>query len=367
MKISKIQIFQLDIPLIAPHVYPHKIYESLDDTIVKIETDQGVSGWGEVCPLSSTYQPTTAAGVRTEIGEMAQGLIGEDPTQTDRINCTMNKWLLGGAYAKSAIDIACWDIVGKAYGKPLYHLLGGRLQDKAKAYSAVGMGAVDDIESKILQYRNDGYSHFMVKVGRNSSLDNDIARIKKAGECIKSGEVLVADANKAWTPHEAIRILRTTEDVDFYIEQPCKTYEECVAIRQKVRQPIILDESMMDIKMVLRALADNSFEGIGCKVTRVGGITGMRQIRDICTAAGKFMTVDDAWGADLSAAVQAHLSVSTPASTFFATYISTCFSNVRYDNEAPIVQDGCIQPNEKPGLGVEPDSSIIGEPMHTYT
>ena len=166
--------------------------------------------------------------------------------------------------------------------------------------------------------------------------------------------------------HEALRILRLTEDVDYYIEQPCLTYAECLSIRRQVRQPMILDECMTDIGVLLRGLADDCFEGIGCKITRVGGITGMRLIRDVCTAAGKFMTVDDAWGADLSAAAQAHMAVSTPAATFAATYVSSYFSNMRYDEEAPRVIDGYLDANEKPGLGVEPDLSVLGEPMRTY-
>lgn len=126
---------------------------------------------------------------------------------------------------------------------------------------------------------------------------------------------------------------------------------------------MILDESMKDIKVLLRGLADDCFDGIGCKITRVGGITGMRLIRDVCKAAGKVMTVDDAWGADLSAAAQAHLSIATPASTFFATYISTYFSNLRYDEHAPHVVDGFIDATDKPGLGVEPDMGLLGEPV----
>ena len=367
MKISSIEVYQLDIPLLNPMIYSHRIYQSLDNTIVRLNTDVGLVGWGEVCPLSSTYQPETAAGVRTDIAELAEGLIGQDPTQTDRINATMDKWLLGGQYAKSVIDIACWDITGKAYDKPLYHLIGGRLQEKANAYTAIGMCELEDIEPAIRRYRDEGFRHFMIKVGRNSCLELDIERIKKAGSCMLPGESLVADANKEWKPHQALRILRATEDVDFYIEQPCMTYEECLSIRRQVRQPMILDESITDIKVLLRGLADNCFEGIGCKITRVGGITGTRQIRDVCKAAGKIMTVDDAWGADLSSAAQAHLSVSTPEAVFRAAYISSYYSKLRYDPEAPTVVNGCIDVGEKPGLGVNPDPEVLGDPVSCWS
>ena len=232
MKISRIDVFQLDIPLEKPKRYPNRTYESLDDTIVRLETDAGIVGWGEVCPIASTYQPEHALGVRAAIEEMAPGLIGEDPTQTDRVNATMNRWLMGGEYAKSAIDIACWDITGKAYHRPLYHLIGGRMQERARAYPEIEMGPPEIVDRRISQYREEGFRHFQVKAGRGSNFDLDIARMRKAGECIRPGETLVVDANKAWKTHEALRILRMTEDIDFYIEQPCLTYAECLAIRR---------------------------------------------------------------------------------------------------------------------------------------
>ena len=287
---------------------PTGSYESLDDTIVRLEIDAGLVGWGEVCPIGSTYQPEHALGVRAAIEEMAPGLIGEDPTQTDRINATMSRWLMGGAYAESAVDIACRDIAGKAYGRPLYHLIGGRMQERARAYPEIEMSPPETVERRMSQFRAEGFTHFQVKAGRGSNFDLDIARIRKAGECIRPGESLVVDANKAWKTHEALRILRLTEDVDFHIEQPCLTDAECLAIRRQARQPMILDECMTDINVLLQELADNCFEGIGCKIAPVGGITGMRLIRDVCTAAGKSMTVDDAWGADLSAAAQARMA-----------------------------------------------------------
>ena len=240
------------------------------------------------------------------------------------------------------------------------------MQEKARAYPEIEMGPPETVKRRMPQYRAEGFTHFQVKAGRGSNFEQDIARIRMAGACIQPGETLVVDANKAWKTHEALRVLRLTEDVDFYIEQPCLTYAECLSIRHQVRQPMILDECMADIHVLLRGLADNCFEGIGCKITRVGGITGMRLIRDVCTAAGKFMTVDDAWGAGLSAAAQAHMAVSTPDSTFAATYVSSYFSNMRYDDEAPEVVDGFLEPNEKPGLGVEPDMSILGEPVRTF-
>ena len=367
MKIARIDIFDLSIPLLAPMIYPHRTYHALDDSVVRIETDTGLVGWSEVCPLSSTYQPETAAGVRADMETLMPVLIGEDPTQVGHINALMEKNLMGANYAKSTIDIACWDITAKAYNKPLYHLLGGRLQPRAATYVTIGNTVeVEDIPAAIEAAREDGYNQFMIKVGWNSNFEKDIARIKTAGACMTTSDVMIADVNKEWSTSDALRILRATEDIDYFVEQPCMTYEECLSIRRQVRQPMVLDESITDVKMLLRGIADNAFEGIGCKLTRVGGITAMGQIRDICKAAGKFMSVDDAWGSDLSVAAQAHLAISTHPSVFRASYVSTYFSDMRYDLEAQYVVDGYLNTTEKPGLGVEPDMAILGEPIRTW-
>ena len=365
MKITGLDLYQVDIPINEPKTFANKTYTSFDNTVVCIHTDTEHVGWGEVCPIATTYQPEHALGVRAALQEMAPGLIGLDPTQTAVVNAAMDDWLMGSLNAKSAIDIACWDLAGKAQNKPLYQIIGGALQTKAKCYCAVELNNTTQIAIDIEDYRAKGYRHFQIK-NKINDIGQSIERIRIAATLMQPGEIMAVDANKAWKTHEAIRICRATEDLDFYIEQPCLTYEECLSVRRQIRQPMILDECMTDIRVMLRALADDAFEGIGCKITRVGGITGTRLIRDICIASGKVMTIDDMWGADLSAAAQAHLAVTSPASTCLASYISTDFSQLRYDPNAPEQVDGYIAPNGKVGLGVEPSMDILGEPVAQF-
>lgn len=366
MKITGLDLYQFDIPIIEPKTFANRTYDSFDNTVVCIRTDTKHVGWAEICPIASTYQPEHALGVRAAIEEMAPGLMGLDPTQTAVVNCTMNNWLMGGLNAKSAIDIACWDLVGKAHNKPLYQMIGGALQDKAKGYCAVELNDTEQIATDIAAYRAKGYQHFQIK-NKTNDITRAIERIRTASEYLRPGEVMAVDANKAWATHEAIRICRATDTIDYYMEQPCITYEECLSVRRQIRQPMILDECMTDVRVMLRALADDAFEGIGCKITRVGGITGTRLIRDICIASGKVLTIDDMWGADLSAAAQVHLAVSSPARTCLASYISTDFSKLRYDIEAPALENGYISPNAKSGLGVEPSMVVLGEPTMQFS
>lgn len=367
MRIIGISAFNVDVPVKIPKKFAAKTYDALPSTVIKIETDTGLIGWSQVCPIGTIYEYEHAAGVRAAFEEMCPGLIGEDPTQIGVIWERMNALLLGSMYAKSAIDIACWDLMGKAYGKPTYQLIGGKLQEKARCYCDVAYGPADNVPEKIAEFRERGYTHFQIKVGRGGPLELDIARIRLAAENLRPGETFVVDANKSWKTHQALRVLRATEAIDFYIEQPCNTYEECLSIRRDVRQPMILDECIGDVRMLLRALRDDSFEGLGCKIVRMGGITGLCQVRDICAAAGKFMTCDDSWGSDLSVAATTHVATATPASVFFSTYISSDFSTLSYDPDAAVFKDGFIQPLDLPGLGVVPNESLFGRPLMQFS
>ena len=119
MKISAIRVYQVDLPLVEGRYSwsEGKYVEVFDSTVVELITDEGLSGYGEVCPLGPFYLPAFGPGARAGIGELAPTLIGEDPTAIGPINQLMDRALLGHPYVKSAIDMACWDLLGKVTGK----------------------------------------------------------------------------------------------------------------------------------------------------------------------------------------------------------------------------------------------------------
>ena len=131
----------------------------------------------------------------------------------------MDAVLRGHPYVKAAIDVACWDILGKATDLPCYQLLGGAAQEEIKLYRAISQIEPDAMAANVAGYRAEGYTKFQLKVGADA--DSDIARIRLCAEVMKPGDVLVADANTGWTMHEAARVTNAVRDVDVYIEQPC--------------------------------------------------------------------------------------------------------------------------------------------------
>jgi L-alanine-DL-glutamate epimerase-like enolase superfamily enzyme len=201
MRITGGRAWQIDLPL---HEGSYKwsggnFVEVFDSTVVAVETDEGITGYGEVCPLGPAYLPAYARGARTGIAELAPHIIGADPRDLDVLDRLMNAAMRGHPYVKSAIDIACWDILGQAASLPVVTLLGGREGTDFPLYRAISQDTPERMAASIALYRDEGYRKFQLKVGGDP--DTDIARIHAAAAVLMPGDVLIADANTGWTQH----------------------------------------------------------------------------------------------------------------------------------------------------------------------
>ncbi|HSR41341.1 MAG TPA: cis-3-hydroxy-L-proline dehydratase [Longimicrobiales bacterium] len=368
MKITRITAWQVDLPL---HEGSYnwsggKSVSVFDSTLVRVDTDEGVSGWGEVCPLGPFYLPAYARGVRAGLEELAPHLIGEDPTQLDRLNRTMDRALKGHPYVKSPVDLACWDILGKVAGLPVCTLLGGRYGPDFVLYRAISQEAPEAMAERVAGYREEGYRRFQLKVG--GGVEEDVTRIRAVAGELRPGDVLVADANTGWLRHEAARVCRQVSDLDVYIEQPCLSYEECLAIRRHhTDHPFVLDESIDSVGALLRGLADGAMDVVNLKIGKLGGLTRARQCRDLCVSAGVAMTLEDSWGGDVTTAAIAHLAHSTPTPFVFTATDFNSYVTVSTAEGAPRRRNGRMASSTEPGLGVRPRMEVLGEPVLEVT
>ncbi len=334
---------------------------SFDTMIVEIRTDEGVSGFGEVCTLGSGYMEAFARGVPPGIEELGPRLIGEDPTRIRSLNTLIDNALGGHNYVKSPIDIALWDILGKQAGKPVATLLGGRVVDSYPLYRAISQRSPAEMADDVKRYQAEGYARFQLKVG--GAWDEDVARVKKVLSVLKPGDVLVADANTGWLQHDAMKVVRALSGDPVYIEAPCKTYEECLAVRRNTENPFVLDEHITGVTPFLRAYQDGAMDVVNIKISRVGGLTKAIQLRNLCESLGIAMTLEDSWGGDVSTAAIAHLVGSTdPAylftSTDFNSYIDTVVAS-----DAPRRMKGRMIVPQGPGLGITVDMPALGTPV----
>jgi cis-L-3-hydroxyproline dehydratase len=365
MRICRIQAYRVELPL---HETTYKwsggkSVTVFDSTIVRVETDTGLTGHGEVCPLGPFYLPAYADGVRAGLKELGPHLIGEDPRQTAKLNRLMDAVLKGHPYVKSGIDIACWDILGQFANMPVCELLGGRYGDDVQLYRAISQESPEEMAAKVAGYRAEGYRRFQLKVGGDP--DTDIARIRAVAAVLEPGDRLVADANTGWVQHEAVRVAKAVRDIDVYIEQPCLTYEECLAVRRQIPHPFIIDENIDDLHMLLRAKADLAMDAVNLKISKLGGLTKIRQARDLCVSMGIGMTLEDSWGGDIATAAIAHLAHSTPSELRFTSTDFNSYVTVSTAEGAPQRVNGRMAASTAPGLGITPRMDVLGAPVVT--
>jgi len=363
MKIVRIFAHRVELPLREGRYSwsGGKSVDVFDSTIVGVETDTGIAGYGEVCPLGPFYLPAYADGVRAGLKELAPHLIGLDPRDLAVLNLRMDAALKGHPYVKSGIDIACWDILGRATGLPVCTLMGGRFGDAVRLYRAISQESPDAMAAKVDGYMREGYTRFQLKVGGDP--DTDIARIRAVRAMLDSGHRLVADANTGWTQHDAMRVVRAVRDEDVYIEQPCLTYDECVAVRRRATHPFVLDENIDSLEMLLRGHADGAMDVVNLKISKLGGLTKTKQARDLCVSIGIAMTLEDSWGGDITTAAIAHLAHSTPEAFRFTATDFNSYVTVSTAEGAPQREQGFMRAGTDPGLGIRPRPDVLGKPV----
>lgn len=363
MRIKRIAAYQVDLPLHEGRYSwsGGKSVSVFDSTVVEVETEEGIVGFGEVCPLGPVYLPSYPEGVRTGLSVIGPALLGEDPCQLEKINQSMDRALKGHPYAKSALDIACWDILGQKAGLPVCELLGGRFGESVDLYRAISQEDPDQMAKKVAGYRAEGYTKFQLKVGGDPN--TDIERIHAVSKMLVSGDVLVADANTGWLPHQALRVADAVKNLDVYIEQPCLTYEECLTVRQHTNRPFVLDENVDGIQMLLRAHADHAMDVVNIKISKFGGLTRARQARDLCVSMGIAMTIEDSWGGDIVTAAISHLAHSTPTQFRFTATDFNSYVTVSLADGAPKRAQGSMAASNSPGLGIAVRRDVLGEPV----
>jgi L-alanine-DL-glutamate epimerase-like enolase superfamily enzyme len=363
MRIDSIRAYQVDLPL---HEGSYKwsggkLVEVFDSTVVAVETDQGVTGYGEVCPLGPFYLAAYGAGVRAGLEELGPHLIGMDPTRLGALNQRMDRALKGHPYVKTGIDMACWDILGKVSGLSVCELLGGRFGDDFHLYRAISQDTPDRMAARVEGYRSEGYRRFQLKVGARPR--DDIARIRAVSEVLQDGDRLVADANTGWLMHDAARVVRAVHDVDVYIEEPCASYEECLSIRRRTDHPFVMDECMNGMPPLLRAHADGAADVINIKISKFGGLTKAKLARDLCVLLGIAMTIEDSWGGDITTAAIACLAHSTPTGHLFTSTDFNSYVTVSNAEGAPQRRNGRLAASTEPGLGITPRFDVLGAPV----
>lgn len=367
MKITRITVYQLDLPLEHPYWLSggRLKFETLDATFVKIETDEGLVGWGEGTPWGHTYVPAHGPGIRAGIQTMASFVLGLDPRKLLDVERAMDLALPGHLYAKSPIDMACWDIAGQAAGLPIADLMGGGSRTPRPIASSVGAKTIADTRAVIERYRQRGYIAHSVKIG--GDVNSDIARIRDVESIRKTDEIILYDVNRGWTRQQALQVMSTVEDLNVMIEQPGETLDDIAAIASKHATPVSVDESLITLQDAARIARDGLAEIFGIKLNRVGGLTKAARMRDVALAHGIDMFIMATGGSVLADAEALHLAATIPDENCWAVW--ACQDMLTVDIAAgrgPRNQDGHLHLPEAPGLGVHPDETALRSAVAVY-
>ena len=366
MKIKKIDVFQKTYTMAAGKfvISGGKVATAQDSTIVRIEADDGLVGWGEQCVFSPGYLIAHGEGARAALNLLAPAVIGLDPRTPERVYEVMERTMKGHHYAKSAIDIACWDLFGKATAMPLSELLGGTHRSEIPVYAPISMASPEEMKEDCEKWKSRGYKRFQMKVG--GDYETDLKRVELCLSVIDGAEKVIFDANGNWTQHDATQIVAALDGLRIYIEQPCPTMEESAKVRARSRHPFILDESLLTSGDILRGHELNAMDAVMLKISRFGGITPVKKARDLSMLLGFALTIEDSGGGDIITAAMAHLSASTPDRFFFNGFFTGSMVKERLTDWGCRTSNGFGELPKGFGLGIEVDEGILGESIASY-
>ncbi|MEM9604866.1 MAG: mandelate racemase/muconate lactonizing enzyme family protein [Pseudomonadota bacterium] len=362
MKITRLSLWH--VPLTSHAAYymaDGKTCDTVDTVVLRVDTDAGVSGWGEVCPIPH-YLPAYAGGVAPALNELVPVLIGADPVGVDAVMAKADAYLHDHRYAKSALDMALWDITGQVAGLPLYALLGGRHSEDMPLYHSITCVAAEEMARMAREAQDAGMTQFQVKLGASGDWTTDVERLSAVRDAVGVGPLVYGDWNCGATSLDATRVGRAVAHLDIMLEQPCAEIEDCARVRAATGLPMKLDENAHDTRSLLAGHAQGCMDAVALKLSKFGGVSATRRARDLCLHLGAKMCVEDTWGSDITTAALLHLAASTPPARVLNTCDLSGYVAPRLAPTAPVRTNGRIRPPEGPGLGITVDAGALGDP-----
>ena len=363
MRIARIDVFGQSLTYLygAFTLSRDRVAATEQTTLVRVTTDDGSEGWGEVCPLTGAYLPAFGGGVRAALAELAPALIGADPRTLADVVARMDATLMGQEAAKSALDVACWDLLGKATGQPLATLLGGLVNDPLPLYEAIPLGSSDATAQKLSESQARGFTRFQLKVGSDPRAD--AAAVRRVLELTGADDLVIVDANAGWRLDDALVAVRLLEGLPIYLEQPCRAFADCLHVRRATGLPMIYDELVTDAASLVAAVQQGGASVVNLKLSKVGGLTRAKLLRDLAVSLGARVMVEDSWGGDVATAAISHLAASTPPGALLATSFVNDATSEHIAGHVPRSSDGHGSVPSGAGLGIEVDAAALGAPL----
>jgi o-succinylbenzoate synthase len=312
MKIKDLKLYSLKIPLIKEFKTSLRTVKIADETIVKIESEDGRVGYGEAAP-TAVITGDTSQSIRGIIkNNIRPVLIGEDIENIEKIHFLIEKAAVNNSSAKAAVEMAAYDLFAQNYGAPLYKILGG-YRDTLTSDLSISVNSPAEMKEDAIKAVKDGYQVLKLKVGKG--IDKDLNRVRAVRDAVGDEIKIRLDANQGWKAKEAVYIIKIMEAENLkieLIEQPVKAndFEGLKFVRDNVQTPAMADESLFSAEDCLRLLKMQACDLINIKLMKAGGIYNALKINAIAEANGVEVMVGSMLEAKLSVTAAAHLAAA---------------------------------------------------------
>ena len=363
MNVRQVSLFEVEVPQRqALRFSGGRSTASVKSNVVCLEDDDGVTGWGECCPGGRTYGEAFAEAGLAALRIIAPVLPGLGCDSPIVIGQAMDTVLQGHAYAKAPVIQACYDILGKRAGLPASAFFGGKTASRARFPCFLQAMPVADVLDRMGEKRAEGFQHFIVHV--SGDLGGDLALSRAVFEALEDDATMSVDANGGFTRMDALRFLSgLPRDPRLIVEQPCRTYGDCATVKATTGVPMVLDECMTSLETLTRAWADGVIDGLKLKIDRVGGVRAAALMRDAAVTLGLPVWVQASAGTEITQAAITHLALSTPTAMLAGAANVLQFNVKALGVSSCEVMDGFISASDAPGFGVDPDPTVLGEPV----
>jgi muconate cycloisomerase len=358
MRIAAIQPFLVDVPLATPVRGVHGTTAVQRSVLVRVTSDSGVEGWGNVDPTPG-YSRVTAADIRDAVARLAPALVGHEAFNVQRALAIIDAQAAGGSEATAAIEMALLDLKGRALGVPVHSLLGGALTREVTLNAWIGTVAPDQAAREATQWRRRGFTTAKIKVA--GAGDEGIARVAAVREAVGDGLALRVDFNESLALAEAAPFIRRLEPYALMlVEQPIVRTDIAglAEIRRAIDIPLMADESVTGPAALMEIIRRQAADLVKVKVMKQGGLQRTREMIACAEAAGLRVVIGHGFGLTLSTLAEAAVAASS------AAVLPGCEAVGPLKMAGDVVTDplrlegGVIRLSEAPGLGamIDPDA-----------
>lgn len=360
MKITKVSLGKISVPLRVPFKTALRFVSSVEDIIVEIHTDSGHIGYGEAPPTGVITGDTTGAIVGAIQDHISKTIIGRDVADFEGMMLALDTCIVHNTSAKAAVDMALWDLFGQLYQAPLYRLLGG-CRTNIVTDLTISVNEPEEMARDSLDAVERGYDTLKVKVGKEP--EKDLARLQAIRQAVGDAPRIRIDANQGWKPKEAVRILREMEDKNLgieFVEQPVVAHDitGLKYVKDNISIPVLADESVFSPLDALKIMQMEAADYINIKLMKTGGIYNALKI---CSAAEMF-GVECMIGCMLEAKIAVNAAVHLACGKGIITKVD--LDGPVLCSEDPVIggsvfNEHNITVSEEPGLGVKGLERIV--------